>query len=168
MKAGEDVKCANCGDELPNKALCCPSRGTPLDTGRQKCRILKQIRQRIADENDIPYVTRDCRFRGECTGTCPKCEAELRYLEQELEKQGLAGKEPRVAGLYPDPLFGKVPHAAGDDMPVGPDPGKEEKPGPASRLRSPELAGVPARPPQISLLRRLWSRMPWSKERGHD
>ena len=52
--------------------------------GKEKCRILKQIRQRIADENDIPYVTRECTFRGECKGTCPRCESELRYLEREL------------------------------------------------------------------------------------
>ena len=42
--------------------------------GKQKCRILKEIRQRIADENDIPYVTRECSFQGNCRGTCPKCD----------------------------------------------------------------------------------------------
>ena len=58
--------------------------------GKQKCRILKQIRQRIADENDIPYVTRECGFQGECRGTCPRCESELRYLEQQLARSGRA------------------------------------------------------------------------------
>ncbi len=53
--------------------------------GRAKCKILKEIRQTIADENDIPYVTRECTYQGDCSGTCPKCESELRYLEQELE-----------------------------------------------------------------------------------
>ena len=48
--------------------------------GRQKCKILKEIRQRIADENDIPYVTRECSYQGECTGTCPRCESELRRM----------------------------------------------------------------------------------------
>lgn len=67
--------------------------------GKNKCKILKEIRQRIADENDIPYVTRECTYRGDCTGTCPRCEAELRYLEQELEKRRSLGKTVAVAAV---------------------------------------------------------------------
>ena len=67
--------------------------------GKNKCKLLKQIRQKIADENDISYVTTECKFRGECTGTCPKCEAEVRYLEQELDKRKKAGKAVAVAGI---------------------------------------------------------------------
>ena len=67
--------------------------------GKQKCKILKEIRQRIADENDIPYVTRECSFQGECTGTCPRCESELRYLEQQLENRRRLGKRVSVAAL---------------------------------------------------------------------
>ena len=67
--------------------------------GKNKCRILKEIRQRIADENDIPYVTRECSYRGECSGTCPKCEAELRYLERELAKRRSLGKAVAVAAV---------------------------------------------------------------------
>ena len=67
--------------------------------GKNKCKILKEIRQKIADENDIPYVTRECGYQGECTGTCPKCEAELRYLEQELEKRRSLGKTVAVAAV---------------------------------------------------------------------
>ena len=37
--------------------------------GKEKCRILKEIRQKIADENDIPYVTHECKYQGECKGT---------------------------------------------------------------------------------------------------
>lgn len=68
-------------------------------TGKDKCKILKDIRQRIADENDIPYITEECGFKGNCKGTCPKCEAELRYLEKELEKRKNLGKKVAVAGL---------------------------------------------------------------------
>lgn len=67
--------------------------------GKNKCRILKEIRQRIADENDIPYVTRACTYQGDCRGTCPKCEAELRYLEQELAKRQRLGKAVAVAAV---------------------------------------------------------------------
>ena len=67
--------------------------------GKQKCRILKEIRQRIADENDIPYVTHECRFQGECRGSCPRCESELRYLEQQLALRASLGKRVTVAAL---------------------------------------------------------------------
>ena len=67
--------------------------------GKQKCRILKEIRQKIADENDIPYVTRECTFRGECRGTCPRCESELRYLERQLALRASLGKRVAVAAL---------------------------------------------------------------------
>ncbi len=67
--------------------------------GKQKCKILKEIRQRIADENDIPYVTSECRHQGHCSGTCPKCESELRYLENQLQKRASLGKKVTVAAL---------------------------------------------------------------------
>ena len=67
--------------------------------GKNKCKILKQIRQKIADENDIPLVTRECSYQGECSGTCPKCEQELRYLEQQLAQRQSLGKRVTVAAL---------------------------------------------------------------------
>lgn len=68
-------------------------------TGKQKCKILKEIRAEIARNNDIVYVTSECRHKGECAGTCPKCEAELRHLERELEKRQRMGKAVAIAGL---------------------------------------------------------------------
>ncbi len=67
--------------------------------GKDKCRILKEIRKEIAKNNDIEYVTSECKFSGECKGTCPKCEAEVRYLEQELEKRRALGRKVAVAGI---------------------------------------------------------------------
>lgn len=67
--------------------------------GKQKCRMLREIRRRIADENDIPFVTQECSFQGECKGTCPKCESELRYLEQQLARREAVGKRVAVAAL---------------------------------------------------------------------
>lgn len=74
--------------------------------GRKKCKILKEIRQKIADENDIPYVTHECRFQGECSGTCPRCESELRYLEKQLEARAAAGKRIAIAALCAGMGFG--------------------------------------------------------------
>ena len=67
--------------------------------GKEKCRILKEIRQKIADENDIAYVTRECTHQGDCRGTCPKCERELRYLEKQLAARAAAGKRIAIAAL---------------------------------------------------------------------
>lgn len=74
--------------------------------GKNKCKILKEIRQKIADENDIPYVTQECSYQGECSGTCPRCEAELRYLEQQLEKRQRLGKTVTVAALSASLMLG--------------------------------------------------------------
>lgn len=68
-------------------------------TGKNKCKILKDIRRQIAQENDIALVTSECKYQGDCAGTCPKCEAEVRYLEQELRKRQRAGKAIAVAGI---------------------------------------------------------------------
>ncbi len=54
--------------------------------GKEKCRILQEIRKRIADENGIPYEITDCKYDGDCSGTCPKCESELRRLTEQLQK----------------------------------------------------------------------------------
>ncbi len=68
-------------------------------TGKNKCKILKDIRRQIAENNDIELIIEECTYKGECTGTCPKCEEELRYLEAELLKRKNAGKSIAVAGL---------------------------------------------------------------------
>ncbi len=67
--------------------------------GKQTCKILKEIRKQIAAENDIKLVIEECTYQGDCLGTCPKCEAEVRYLERELEKRQRMGKAAMVAGL---------------------------------------------------------------------
>ena len=67
--------------------------------GKSKCKVLKDIRKKIAEANDIAYVTSDCKYQGECSGTCPKCEAEVRYLEEELVKRKSLGKIVAVAGI---------------------------------------------------------------------
>lgn len=67
--------------------------------GKSKCKILKDIRRQIARENDIDLVISECKYQGDCAGTCPKCEAEVRYLEQELRKRRQAGKAVAVAGI---------------------------------------------------------------------
>ena len=78
--------------------------------GKNKCKILKQIRKEIAKQNDIEYVTSECKFQGDCTGTCPKCESEVRYLEQELSKRRAAEKTVAVVGIAATLLAGCSSH----------------------------------------------------------
>ena len=67
--------------------------------GKQTCKILKEIRRQIAEANGIEFATSECRYKGDCLGTCPKCEAEVRYLEQQLRVRSLAGKAVALAGI---------------------------------------------------------------------
>lgn len=67
--------------------------------GKQTCKILKEIRRQIAEANGIEFASSECRNKGDCRGTCPKCEAEVRYLEQQLRARSLAGKAVALAGI---------------------------------------------------------------------
>ena len=67
--------------------------------GKRTCKILKEIRRQIAEANDIEYVVEECQYKGDCLGTCPKCEAEVRYLEEQLHQRQLLGKAAMVAGI---------------------------------------------------------------------
>ena len=67
--------------------------------GKQTCKILKEIRRQIAEANGIEFATSECRYKGDCLGTCPKCEAEVRFLEQQLRARSLAGQAVALAGI---------------------------------------------------------------------
>ena len=112
-----------------------------MERGKQVCKILKDIRKQIAEENDIEFITSECQHKGDCAGTCPKCEAELRYLESQLARRSAAGFPARLAGIalgmavvapaftscdltergdpYMPPLDGDVPP---EELPLGGDP----------------------------------------------
>ena len=67
--------------------------------GKNICHTLKTIRKQVAEANGIHYTPAPCRFDGECSGTCPACEAEVQYIESQLGRLRLAGKAVKVAGL---------------------------------------------------------------------
>ena len=104
--------------------------------GKRTCKILKEIRKQIAENNDIEFVTSECKHQGDCLGTCPKCEAEVRYLERELEKRQKLGRTIAVAGLAValttstigcDELFDGIRPTGGEPLPPE---GYEEPPTP--------------------------------------
>lgn len=67
--------------------------------GKEKCRMLRDIRRQIAECNDIELITKECTYQGTCRGTCPKCEQEVRYLEEQLAMRRSAGMRIALAGV---------------------------------------------------------------------
>ena len=70
-----------------------------MNKGKSVCNVLKGVRKAVADANGIKYEPAECGFEGECRGTCPACEAEVRYIERELKLRRLAGRAVTVAGI---------------------------------------------------------------------
>lgn len=70
-----------------------------MKRGKKICKTLKEIRLQVARANDIPYEPTECKHKGDCTGTCPKCEQEVRYIEQQLDVRRMLGKAVAVAGV---------------------------------------------------------------------
>ena len=67
--------------------------------GKDKCALLKSIRVRLAEINNIPYTPHPCNNIEDCSGTCILCDAEakwLLYTLKELENQGY----PIIYSLY--------------------------------------------------------------------
>ena len=67
--------------------------------GKSTCKLLKSIRQQIADANGISYQPKECHHKGDCAGTCPACEEEIRYLERELKARKGNGFGMKIAGI---------------------------------------------------------------------
>ncbi len=55
-----------------------------MKRGKTICKTLKEIRLQVA---------------GDCLGTCPACEEEVRYIERQLDIRRLLGKVVTVAGI---------------------------------------------------------------------
>ena len=67
--------------------------------GKHICQRLKEIRIGIAQANEIDYTPAECTHKGDCAGTCPACENEMRYIERQLLRRQTIGKAAIVAGL---------------------------------------------------------------------
>lgn len=67
--------------------------------GKSLCKLLKKIREQIAEANGIDYASRKCTFEGDCKGTCPACERELEYLESQLTMKRSMGVPIKIIGL---------------------------------------------------------------------
>ena len=83
-----------------------------MTKGKSTCKLLKDIRQQIADANGISYRPKECHYEGGCSGTCPACEEEIRYLERELKARKGNGFGMKVAGIAAGVCATVMPMAA--------------------------------------------------------
>ena len=72
--------------------------------GKLTCETLKKVRKQIADANGIPYEPAVCNHKGDCPGTCPACEAEVRYIERELAARKRKEGHLNIVGVAKDLL----------------------------------------------------------------
>lgn len=70
-----------------------------MKTGKRICQALKELRKRIADANEIPFEIEKCTHKGDCPGTCLKCESELHYLMGSINQREQEGKPVAIEGL---------------------------------------------------------------------
>lgn len=73
-----------------------------MERGKRICEALKALRKRIADANDIPFEIEECTHKGDCPGTCPKCDSELRYMMEAIDKREQEGKPVVLDGIMSD------------------------------------------------------------------
>lgn len=112
--------------------------------GKAKCAVLKEIRRRVAAANGIPYETEECSHTGECRGTCPRCESEVRYLERQLARREKSGRRLAVAALCAGLVFTAAACAPGDG-------GREELGGATQLMTEPPTAEPTAEPYPLEL-----------------
>ena len=62
-----------------------------LAIGGMMCNILSAIRKEIASTNGIGYELSKCNNEKYCAGTCPKCDWELKNLQEQLDAKCLKG-----------------------------------------------------------------------------
>ena len=60
---------------------------------------MKSVRREVAAANGIELEIPDCTFEGECPGTCPRCEAEVRQLEQALSQRQRLSQKVAIVGV---------------------------------------------------------------------
>ena len=70
-----------------------------MQKGKDVCKALKEVRQQIADANNIRYQPCECHHKGDCSGTCPACEQEIRYIESQLKERSHKGINTKVIGI---------------------------------------------------------------------
>lgn len=53
-------------------------------SGKSVCHYLKGLRKEAAEQNGIAYEPAECHYEGDCPGSCPTCDEELKTLTEQL------------------------------------------------------------------------------------
>ncbi|MBP3488897.1 MAG: hypothetical protein J6K53_10935 [Roseburia sp.] len=68
---------------------------------KERCRELKLVRAKMAEELGVDLHQRECTYDGYCSGTCPKCAAEERALNEAiLRRQTGAVQSGRESNVF--------------------------------------------------------------------
>ena len=86
-----------------------------MEHGKKICKALKNIRSLVAQANDIPLQIEECTYEGHCTGTCPKCESEARFLEEALQQRRDKGLPIRVEHLMSEEHLRQIVESSSDE-----------------------------------------------------
>lgn len=72
--------------------------------GKYVCKKLKEIRKLVAEKIGGEFDDTPCSYEGDCLGTCPKCDAELKALTSLLYKKVEEGvfSEEELSYLFGD------------------------------------------------------------------
>ena len=84
--------------------------------GKSICKYLKSVRRAVAKANGIDLEIPECTFDGECSGTCPRCEAEVRMLEQALSAHQRMAQKVAVLGVAAGLSFMGMPTASAQNI----------------------------------------------------
>ena len=84
--------------------------------GKSICKYLKSVRRAVAEANGIDLEIPECTFDGECSGTCPRCEAEVRMLEQALSARQRMAQKVAVIGVAAGLSFMGLPTASAQNI----------------------------------------------------
>ena len=84
--------------------------------GREKCDQLRKIRKLIAEANDIAFEPAECHHTGPCKGTCPVCDAEIKYLDEQIQKKRARGEQVYLTGLSGDESLSPSRESIGDEV----------------------------------------------------
>ena len=72
--------------------------------GIEKCRLLRKIRERLCEDNGLPFTEVECpNEHPGCSGTCPECEIHLLGLNgmlDNLKRNGVKVNYDGIKELY--------------------------------------------------------------------
>ena len=96
-----------------------------MSSGKEKCEFLRRIRKGVAERYSLDYTPSECSFQGDCSGTCPKCDAELKELQHQLKLRGITDID--LVNISVEPIVDDDIHILEGDVSAPSFPCKEKK-----------------------------------------